>query len=73
MKEVDPVEELHKIRQAICKEAGGTPAAYARYYFEMSQKRVAAAKAPKKGNAKPAAKTSTGKGKAGKRCRVLAQ
>jgi len=70
MKEVDPVEELHKIRQAICKEAGGTPAAYARYYFEMSQKRAAAAQAPKKGKAKPAAKTSTGK--AGKRREVVA-
>ena len=46
MKEVDPVEELHKIRKAICKEAGGTPAAYAQYYYEMSQKRLAALAKP---------------------------
>ncbi len=52
MEEVDPVEELHEIRKAICKEAGGTPAAYARYYFEMSRKRVAAGKAPARDSGK---------------------
>lgn len=53
MKEIDPVEELHKIRRAICKEAGGTPAAYAQYYYEMSQKRLAADKAARKGKKGP--------------------
>lgn len=58
MKEIDPVEELHKIRRAICKEVGGTPAAYAQYYFEMSQKRLAADKAAQKGK-KSAMKPAT--------------
>jgi hypothetical protein len=44
MREADPVEELHNIRKAIMKEAGGTPVAYARYYFEMGRKRLAASK-----------------------------
>ncbi len=61
MKEIDPVEELHEIRRAICKEAGGTPAAYARYYYEMSQRRIAAANATtpndKKALTKPTERT----------------
>ena len=45
MKDVDPVEELHKIRRAICKKAGGTPADYVRYYLEMDKKNATASKA----------------------------
>ena len=45
MKDVDPVEELHKIRRAICKKAGGTTADYLRYYLEMDKENVAASKA----------------------------
>lgn len=59
MKEDDLIEELHKIREVIWKEAGGTPAAYAQYYFKMSQKRFAAEKAAQKKekcSAKPKAK-----------------
>lgn len=44
MKDVDPVEELHKIRREICKNAGGTPADYFRYYLEMDKKNAAANK-----------------------------
>lgn len=54
MKEIDPVEELHKIRRAIMKEAGGTPKAYAQYYYEMSQKRLADSKAAHQGKESPA-------------------
>lgn len=87
MKDVDPVEELHKIRWAICKKAGGTPADYARYYLEMDRERVAAesktakAKAPKKPKAaqdksqrkttKPAAKPSAVR-KSGQRRKAVA-
>ena len=45
MKDDDPVEELHRIRRQICKKAGGTPAAYVRYYLEMDREKVAADKA----------------------------
>ena len=48
MKEEDPIEELHKIRKAICEKAGGTPADYIRHYMEMSKKRVAKEKAAQK-------------------------
>ena len=73
MKDVDPIEELHRIRRQICKKAGGTPADYVRYYFEMDKKDLAASKAgeaalpkktkaaqgkPRRKPAKPAAKTS---------------
>ncbi len=35
----DPiVEELRRIRWRICKKAGGTPADYVRYYYEMDKK-----------------------------------
>lgn len=76
MKDVDPVEELHKIRRAICKKAGGTPEDYFRYYLEMDKKIVAASKAveaaapskpkpvqskPCRKPAKPAAKLSARK------------
>lgn len=54
MQESDPIEELHKIRKSICLEAGGTPAAYARYYFEMSKKRIRAGAAAGKCHRKPA-------------------
>ncbi|MDR1534848.1 MAG: hypothetical protein LBU64_07100 [Planctomycetota bacterium] len=72
MKEIDPVEELHKIRGAICKEAGGTPAAYAQYYYEMSQKRLAADKAAQKVKEGPAkSKTKAVANKTGKRQRKV--
>lgn len=66
-KDVDPVEELHKIRRAIWKEAGGTPDAYAQYYYEISQKRIVAGKtekSPKTLRKTPKAKTPTRKKKA---------
>ena len=43
-KDVDPVEELHRIRKQICKEAGGTTEDYLRYYLEMDREKVAASK-----------------------------
>ncbi len=52
MKEIDPIEELHRIRRAICKEAGGTAADYIRYYMEMSKKRLAREKAAQKSKGK---------------------
>ena len=40
----DPiVEELRRIRWRICKKAGGTPADYVRYYYEMDKKSSARA------------------------------
>ena len=57
MRDVDPVEELHRIRRQICKKAGGTPADYVRYYLEMDREKVAASKAAEAA-AKPA-KTKT--------------
>lgn len=53
MNEDDPVRELHKIREAIWREAGGTAAAYARYYFEIGQKRHAASQAAQKDKKDP--------------------
>jgi hypothetical protein len=76
MKEIDPVEELHRIRQRICKKAGGTPADYVRYYYEMDKKifgesntaegvlparTKAAPSKPRRKSAKPAARTSSRK------------
>ena len=70
MKEIDPVEELHKIRKAICKEVGGTAAAYAQYYYEMSQKRLIADKASQKAKKSPAkSKNKAAAHKTGKRQR----
>ncbi len=40
--EDDIIEELHRIRWQIYKEAGGTPEAYARFYMKMGQERLAA-------------------------------
>ncbi len=57
MRDVDPVEELHRIRRQICKKAGGTPADYVRYYLELDREKVAASKAAEV-EAKPA-KTKT--------------
>lgn len=37
MKEVDPIEELHQIRQKLYKEAGGTPQAFVRYIMERQK------------------------------------
>ena len=37
MKEVDPVEELHQIRQKMFKDAGGTPSAFVRYLMEKQK------------------------------------
>ena len=45
MNDIDPIEELHEIRRAICKKAGGTTADYLPYYLEMDKKHVAASKA----------------------------
>ena len=44
MNDVDPVEELHKIRRAICKKAGGTTADYFRYYLEMDKEKASGSK-----------------------------
>ncbi len=75
-KDVDPVEELHRIRKQICKEAGGTTEDYLRYYLEMDREKVAASNAaeaakpaqtkavqskPRRKSAKPAAKASSHK------------
>ena len=70
----DPiVEELRRIRWRICKKAGGTPADYVRYYYEMDKKifgestaaeaaKPARTKAkPRRKSAKPAAKASARK------------
>lgn len=72
MKEIDLVEELHKIRRAICKEAGGTPAAYAQYYYEMSQARLAADKAAQKaGKARTKSKAASTVHKSGQHRKVV--
>ena len=63
MRDVDPVEELHRIRWQICKKAGGTPADYFRYYLELDKKNIAAKKAGK------AAKPGSVKAVPGKRRR----
>jgi hypothetical protein len=76
-KDIDPVEELHRIRRQICKEAGGTTEDYFRYYLEMDREKVAARKAaeagatpartkavqskPRRKSAKPAAKVAARK------------
>jgi hypothetical protein len=73
----DPiVEELRRIRWRICKKAGGTPADYVRYYYEMDKKifggsnaaegalparTKAAPSKPRRKSAKPAAKASSRK------------
>jgi hypothetical protein len=73
----DPiVEELRRIRWKICKKAGGTPADYFRYYYEMDQKifgenstadaatpvgTKAVSSKPRRKSAKPAARTSSRK------------
>ncbi len=36
--DIDPIEEIHNIRKAMYAEAGGTPAAFARYLRELEQK-----------------------------------
>jgi hypothetical protein len=35
--DIDPVEELHEIRQKLYKKAGGTPEAYVRYLMEQQK------------------------------------
>jgi hypothetical protein len=73
----DPiVEELRRIRWRICKKAGGTPADYVRYYYEMDKKifgesnatetakparTKAAPSKPRRKSAKPAAKVAVRK------------
>ena len=37
--DMDPVEEIHQIRKKMYAEAGGTPAAFARYLRELEKKR----------------------------------
>ena len=37
MKEVDPIEELHCIRQIMYKKAGATPEAFVRYLMEQQK------------------------------------
>ncbi len=76
MKDTDPVEELHRIRWQICKKAGGAPADYVRYYYEMDKKIFGESNAaeaaasgtlktvqgkPRRKSAKPAAKPSARK------------
>jgi len=79
MKEIDPIEELHQIRQKIYKEAGGTPESLVRYYMklqkqyadrlvDLSKPRLVQAP-PRKHPAKPAAKTATRK--SGKRRKAV--
>ncbi len=38
--DIDPVEEIHRIRKEMYAEAGGTPAAFARYLRELEKKRA---------------------------------
>ncbi len=73
MNEDDPVEELHKIRQAIWKKAGGTPEAYAQYYYEIGQRRLAVSKATCKDKALSAkAINKTGSRKLGRQRKKIA-
>ena len=37
MKEEDPIEELHRIRRKIYKDAGGTPESLVRYYMKQQK------------------------------------
>jgi hypothetical protein len=69
--DIDPVEELHQIRQKLYKKAGGTPEAYVRYIMEQQKqyadrlvdlsKPTAAQSKSRRKSTKPAAKASTRK------------
>lgn len=37
--DIDPVEEMHRIRAEMYAEAGGTPAAFVRYLRALEKKR----------------------------------
>ena len=68
--DIDPVEELHRIRRALYKKAGGTPEAYVRYLLEQQKQyadRLVDLSKPRRKAAKPAASNSTRKpGRRGK-------
>ncbi len=38
--DIDPIEEIHKIREKMYAEAGGTPAAFVRYLRALEKKRT---------------------------------
>ena len=38
--DIDPIEEIHKIRKAMYAEAGGTPAGFVRYLRALEKKRA---------------------------------
>lgn len=38
--DIDPVEEMHRIRKQMYAEAGGTPAAFAQYLRALEKKRA---------------------------------
>ncbi len=38
--DIDPVEEMHRIRTEMYAEAGGTPAAFVRYLRALEKKRA---------------------------------
>jgi hypothetical protein len=69
--DIDPVEELHQIRQKLYKKAGGTPEAYVRYIMEQQKqyadrlvdfsKPESVKNTPRRKPAKPAAKISARK------------
>lgn len=37
MDEIDPIDELHQIREMLYKKAGGTPQAYVKYVMEQQK------------------------------------
>ena len=53
--DIDPIEEIHKIRKAMYAEAGGTPAAFVRYLRTLEKKRI---RQPAKPRAKAAVRKS---------------
>lgn len=54
--DIDPIEEIHRIRKAMYAEAGGTPAAFVRYLRALEKKR---AKQPAKRAAESPARKAT--------------
>jgi hypothetical protein len=38
--DIDPIEEIHRIRREMYAEAGGTPAAFVRYLRALEKKRA---------------------------------
>ncbi len=56
--DIDPIEEIHKIRKAMYAEAGGTPAGFVRYLRTLEKMRK---KSTKRTVASPVRKNGKGR------------